>query len=152
MKWTSMVAVTALLLGVLAGCNTLGRQPSLTAPTIAPPALKAGDTAIITVQLEDRFGIVEVVRAVVKEDTRMKFDLTDDGAAPDKVADDGIWTLQVDVPFMAPPGDFALVLTAYDVEGEEIPVKNEVGDREPLSTTCTFTVAGQTTKPLTDKK
>ncbi len=137
--------VWVLALGVCVvagvGCNAQSRQPRLVDATITPARLQPGDTAVITVQVErDRFGIVDQVRAVVREDRRMTFDLRDDGHLPDAEPGDGIWSLLVDVPFMAPPGEFTLELTAYDAAGQVISVRGPEGGEMPLSATCVFRV------------
>ncbi|MFO7973626.1 MAG: choice-of-anchor X domain-containing protein [Candidatus Hydrogenedentota bacterium] len=142
MKRSVCVCVIALMMmGVGSGCNAYRRQPRLTSATITPAQLQPGDTAVITVTVErDRFNIVDKVSAVVREDPRMKFDLKDDGTPPDEEAGDGVWSLLVDVPFMAPPGDFTLELTGYDEDGNVIPVLGPEGGEMPLSTTCVFSV------------
>ena len=108
-----LVCTTLVLLALAAGCNTMGRQPVMRQAFIEPPELKPGDSAVITVEIVDRFGIVDRVEGVVREDTRVKFKLRDDGLDPDEKAGDGIWSLRVDVPFQAPPGEFVLDVTAY---------------------------------------
>ena len=150
MRNTCIVWVLALAACSAAGmgCNLQGRQPRLVDATITPDRLQPGDTAVITVQVErDRFGIVDKVRAVVREDPRMTFDLKDDGQPPDAEAGDGIWTLLVDVPFMAPPGEFTLELTAYDAGGEVISVRGPEGGEMPLSATCIFRVEHAVPEP-----
>jgi hypothetical protein len=141
MKRMVWVSVIALMIVVSIGCNAQRRQPRLTSATITPAQLNPGDTAVITVTVErDRFNIVNKVSAVVREDPRIKFDLNDDGNPPDEEAGDGVWSLLVDVPFMAPPGDFTLELMGYDEEGGVISVLGPEGGEMPLSTTCAFSV------------
>ncbi len=141
MKRIVCILGLALLVALGIGCNAQSRQPRLTSATITPAQLRPGDTAIITVQVErDRFDIVASVSAVVREDRRMKFALRDDGNPPDAEARDGVWSLLVDVPFMAPPGEFTLEFTGYDAEGNIISVLGPGGGEMPLSTTCLFSV------------
>jgi len=115
------------------GCNTMGRQPKLQNATIEPAALKPGDSAVITVSVVDKYKIVQRVVATVVEDQRMKFKLRDDGTAPDAKAGDGIWTYPVKVPFMAPPGNFTLEITAYNSKGEAITVRKGGKETGPLT-------------------
>lgn len=130
------VCVVALgVLTVLSGCNTFPNRPEMTSAGIAPPQLKPGDTAIIHATIQDRFGIVHRVEGVVKEDPSITFKLKDDGVAPDKEAGDGTWTLQVDVPFNAPPGDFELTLKAYDSDGDPVLIPDQDGEAIALSAT-----------------
>lgn len=133
------------LVCMLAGCSTLPKQPEIVSAGINPPQLQPGDAAIIAVEIQDRFNIVHKVEGVVKEDTAIIFRLKDDGVAPDAKADDNIWTLQVDVPFNAPAGDFGLTLTAYDDKGEPILIHDANGDAVPLS--AAFGIAIQWPKP-----
>ncbi len=141
MKRIACVLVLTLLIATGLGCDAQRRQPRLTSATITPARLQPGDSAVITVTVErDRFAIVDQVCAVVQEDRRMRFDLKDDGNAPDVEARDGIWSLMVDVPFMAPPGSFTLEFMAYDVKGSVISVTGPQGGGVPLSTTCVFSV------------
>jgi len=142
MKRIVCISVIALMSVVGMGCNAQRRQPRLTSATITPAQLKPGDSAVITVIVErDRFDIVDKVSALVREDPRIKFDLKDDGNnLPDEEAGDGIWSLLVDVPFMAPPGDFTLEFKGYDEDGDVIPVLGPEGGEMPLSTTCLFSV------------
>lgn len=141
MRVITIIAAGLAVAAALSGCSTYGRQPRLSEAAIAPAQLRPGDTAVISIKVEnDRFDIVERVRAAVREDPRMKFDLRDDGQPPDAVAGDGVWTLPVDVPFIAPPGEFTLDITAYDAGGNPIPVKGPEGAVTPLTQTAVFRV------------
>jgi len=128
------VALT-LFSAIVSGCATIPRQPAIAQAAIEPRVLNPGDTAIVTVELDDRFDIVERVQGVVQEDTTITFNLTDDGAPPDAEAGDNVWTLQVDVPFQAPPGNFTMEVTGYNSDGEVVLVDGEEGETVPLSTT-----------------
>ena len=140
MKRFAGVSAAILLAVAMAGCNTMGRQPKLQDATINPVALKPGDNAAITVKVVDKHKIVQRVVATVAEDQRMKFKLRDDGAAPDEKAGDGIWSYSVRVPFMAPPGNFTLEITAYNAKGEAINVKKGQKEIGPLTATCTWSI------------
>ena len=130
----SAIVFSCIFLSVLtAGCATSSRQPSMKAARISPQHLEPGDTAIITVDVLDRFDIVKRVEGVVKEDRTITFKLRDDGVTPDKRAGDDTWTIQVDVPFNAPPGGFEFEVIAYNADGEVIVVHDELGEAAPLS-------------------
>jgi hypothetical protein len=101
---------------------------------IMPAALKPGETAVITVQVDDKFKIVRRVEGVVKEDRTITFHFVDTGVAPDVKAGDGVWTIQVDVPFNAPPGTFEFEVTGYDEDGEAIVIEDENDEAAPLTT------------------
>ncbi|GMW00341.1 MAG: hypothetical protein AMXMBFR84_14790 [Candidatus Hydrogenedentota bacterium] len=114
------------------GCNTLGRQPQMSEAAIVPAALKPGESAVISAKITDKQRIVDRVVAIVKEDTRMKLMLKDDGLAPDAKAGDGVWTVEVEVPFMAAPGKYTLEITAFNREGGVINVKQADKSEGPL--------------------
>ena len=100
-----------------------------------PDNLKPGDTAVISVKIEDKFHVVSRVEGVVKEDRTLTFHFEDNGIAPDDKAGDGIWTIQVDVPFNAPPGDFTFEVSGYDSNGKLLVVEDKKGEAAPLATT-----------------
>ncbi|MCP4644208.1 MAG: hypothetical protein GY851_27445 [bacterium] len=156
MKRKVLVTAIALMGMVLAGCGTLSRQPQMRDAVLARPdvavrdangetkadvsgVLKPGDSGVLTVRVEDRHRIVSRVVGVVREDTRIKFVLKDDGVGADEMPGDGIWSLQVDVPFLAPPGEYTLELAAQRSNGENVRVKTEEGV-VPLQTTCRFVI------------
>jgi len=126
-----IVALAALLLG----CNTLSGVPAMSNLMIQPAELNPGDTAIITVQVSDRHALIDRIEGIVKGHPEITFKLRDDGEAPDEKAQDGTWTLQVDVPFQAPPGEFVLELTAYRSDGQPVPVRDGAGNVVPLQQT-----------------
>jgi hypothetical protein len=136
MKRLGMRLALIIVLVFAAGCATMGkRQPELARAAIAPAQLKPGDTAIVTVQVEqDGHHLVHRIEGVVKDSPAIKFKLRDDGVDPDQKAGDGLWTLQVDVPFQAAPGDFVLELTAYRADGAALAVHRE-GSTGPLTAT-----------------
>ena len=114
---------------------------------ILPADLEPGDTAVITVRVEDKFGVVRRVEGVVKEDRTVKFNFLDNGVSPDADAGDEIWTVQVDVPFNAPPGTFEFEVTGYDGEDEVVVVEDEHGEAAPLQTSFTLDIRYPDTPP-----
>ncbi len=124
--------VLVFVLMAVSGCNTLSRQPQITSATINPQTLHPGQSAVITLAVKDRHRIIERIEGVVLEDPRATFKLRDDGEAPDEKAGDNVWSMQVDVPFQAPPGEFRLEFTAYDKEGTAITVRNKDNRVTPL--------------------
>jgi len=113
-----------VLIGMLVGCNTAGRQPKLENAVISPAELKPGETAIISVNVVDRHDVVKRVEGLVQEEPSIRLKLRDDGSEPDAKAGDNVWTLQVDVPEQAPPGTFMLELMAYRSDGTPVPVRD----------------------------
>lgn len=127
----SLLSITAVL---GSGCASLNGQPAIENAYIMPGDLQPGDTAVITVEIKDKFDIVKRVEGVVKEDRTITFEFQDNGVPPDEKAGDGIWTIQVDVPFNAPPGEFHFEVTAYDGDGNVIVVEDKEGEAAPLTT------------------
>ncbi|HEX71804.1 MAG TPA: hypothetical protein ENN65_00595 [Candidatus Hydrogenedentes bacterium] len=116
----------------LAGCHTFSGVPHMKNALITPEELKPGDTALISVQVKDRHDIVRRVQGVVVEEPRIVFNLRDDGASGDKKAKDGVWSLAVQVPFQAPPGEYLLELTALRSDGTPVPIRDKRGNVSPL--------------------
>ena len=131
---TFSYSMCVLMLVVLSGCVSGSRRPSIQHATITPADLKPGDVAVITIKINDHFGVVKSVEGIIKEDATIKFSLKDDGIDPDEEADDGIWSMKVEVPFNAPPGDFNFEAQAYDESHEIVVIRDENGDTAPLST------------------
>ena len=130
----------AALVAVCAGCATMTGQPKMSAASILPAELKPGDSAVITVAIRDKFHVVKRVEGVVKEDRTIKFNFTDDGVPPDAAAHDGVWTIQVDVPFNAPPGHFEFEVSGYDERGEVVVVDDKQHESAPLSTSASLVI------------
>lgn len=141
MRQLGVALAIVLMAATVMGCNSLGRQPRLENASISPASLMPEQSAVITVKVVDKHDIVDRVVGVVLEDPRMKFPLRDDGVAPDQEADDNVWSLQVDVPFGAPPGQFTLELTAFNSKGDAIVVRKSKNEEGPLTTSCTLVIA-----------
>jgi len=122
----------ALVLVALPGCNTFSRQPRITSATINPAVLRPGESAVISLAVKDRHRIITRVEGVIVDAPDTTFALRDDGAAPDEKAGDNVWSMQVDVPFQAPPGEFKLEFTAYDKTGTPITVRTKESGVIPL--------------------
>ena len=138
---SGLTASLLLLVVVVAGCNTVARIPAFRSAEISPPELMPGASALITAEVADRFKIVHRVEGALKEYPNKKLKLHDDGLPPDTKAGDGIWSLQVDVPFQAPPGAFILELTAYNSKGDVIIVPGPDGNDVPLMSTCKVVIS-----------
>jgi hypothetical protein len=130
------ILIVSVLVGA-SGCVT-SHQPSLFNAMMMPVDLKPGDTALITVVVDDRFGLVNEVSGIVKEDKTITFNFRDDGTQGDEKADDNIWSMKVDVPFNAPPGGFTFEITAFDSNGNPIIVRDE--NKEVMTMSTTFTL------------
>ena len=134
MKKINSYLVLAGCLAILTGCTTLPKQPAIEHASIEPSILNPGDAAIITVTFQDQFDIISRVEGVMKEDTTISFKLMDDGVDPDVEAGDNIWTMKVEVPFNAPPGEFTFEAQALDSNHQVIVVHDKNGEAAPLQT------------------
>lgn len=123
----SLFVACCLAVAVLSGCNTLAGQPQISHASIEPDILEPGASAVIALEIKDRHRSVQRIEGVVLEDPRIAFLLRDDGIAPDEEAGDGVWSMQVDVPFQAPPGEFTLEFTAYGPDGLPVSVRDDQG-------------------------
>ena len=139
------ILMLSVLVG-LQGCVT-PHQPSLSKASMTPSDLKPGDTALVTVVVDDRFGLVNEVSGVVQEDKTIMFNFRDDGREGDETANDQVWSMKVDVPFNAPPGGFTFEITAYDVNGNPIIVRDENKEAATMSTSFTLEI----TYPVTEE-
>ena len=137
MRYYTIGIVFLTLMSLAAGCATMGNQPAMSGASLDPPELTPGDSAILTVKVHDKYNIVRNVVGVIEgyEDVAEKLELRDDGIEPDAKAGDGIWSLEVDAPFLAPPGSFNILITAYDDQGRPVRVRTMKGPA-PLVQTC----------------
>jgi hypothetical protein len=130
-----ILLTTLVALGTLSGCNTIAGQPSIREATIKPNELTPGGTALVTMAISDKHGVVDRVEGVVQEDDRITLKLRDDGEGPDETAGDNVWSLDVEVPPTAPPGEFILELTAFRSDGLPVQIRDKGGNVSTLSAT-----------------
>ncbi len=135
----------ALSMVLLVGCQTLSGQPEFRQANIAPKSLRPGDTAIITIKVEDRHQVISRIEGFVHGYPTIVLRLRDDGVEPDEIAKDGIWTMRVDVPygFEGPPGEFELEFTAYRSDGLPVEVRLDDGTVTPLTKTIPLLIEYQ---------
>ena len=138
-RWFAATAAVLVAVSLL-GCPPGQRQPELRDARITPNELKPGDSALITVEVVDRFDIVDRVTLVVNEAEGMSLDLHDDGLEGDVRADDGIWSFWVEVPLTAPPGSYDFTMTAYIDKGNVVLVRDKQGNSVPLTAAFTCTI------------
>jgi len=134
------IALVGLAFAVLSACATSSRVPAITSASIRPATLQPGQTAVIQVDVNDLHGIVDSIEGSLPDYPDRTFKLRDDGASPDLEADDGIWTMEVSVPFTASPGEYTIRFTALDDEGRAITVKNDEGQVVDLNTVLTVSI------------
>ncbi len=127
-------------LPLITGCNSLGGVPKIVDAAISPLALHPGDTALVTIDVRDKNEIVAGIVGVIDEEPSRKLKLHDDGEEGDVKADDGTWSLAVQVPLQAPPGTFNLTFTAYRSDGVAVPIRNDDGTIDSLSVHMPLTI------------
>jgi len=130
------ISLLVLTLGAaaVAGCNTMGAQPSLERAQMSPSQLTPGGSALITVEPRDRDGIIHRIEGRILEDPRQELVLNDEGRDGDLVAGDGIWSLEVDVPPSALGGNYTVEFTAFRRDGTPVPIRDQAGNVSPLTT------------------
>lgn len=135
-----LLAFAGTVLVLTSGCASLNKQPTMRNAVVQPSVLKPGESATITVKVDDRHKIVNRVVAIAKDYPQMKLPLRDDGQVYDVEAGDGVWTAGIDVDFMAPPGEFELVIAAFRSDGEPIVVNTKDKGDAPLAVSAKVTV------------
>jgi len=123
---------------VAPGCAT--RKLAFTNATVTPIEVAVGKSAVLTVSISDARGTVNSVVATVREMPEMAIQMFDDGLEGDETADDGVWSLRLDVPPTAAPGTYHFDIRAYDESGAEIIVKRDTGVYVPLSIGTSVTI------------
>lgn len=137
-RMIQIVCVMALVV-VCIGCAT-NSQPVMSSAQVEPENLNPGTTAILSVNIKDRYAIVSRIEGYIMEEPDIKLVFNDKGEEGDVKAGDGVWSLAVDVPQEAPPGDFVLELTAYNSKGEEINIREKGGEVKVLSTNLNISI------------
>lgn len=118
---------------IVAGCNTLSGPPEIRQVSLNPSNLHPGDVAVLRVEVRDPDNIIDRVEGVVRDAPETVFRLRDDTG-------DGVWTMEVNVPFDAPPGEFVLDLVAYRRDGTPVPVRDAQGNVVELRAAHPFVV------------
>lgn len=126
------VALVVLLLGAVSGCATTGRL-AMTDAKVVPAKVAPGDEAVVCVTVIDPKGIVSEVIGTVREYPEFSFPLNDDGEEGDETAEDGIWSLGIEVPAEAPPGVYNWDFEAYDANGNLVKATSETGEEKVLT-------------------
>jgi len=127
------VALVGLIVALVSGCATTGQQPELVDAKVVPAKASPGDKTLVQVELVDPQGVVSVVVATVREFPQMSLDLKDNGENGDAVAGDGIWSCAMEVPAIAPAGEYTWDFEAYDAAINPVQVTGEGGETVPLT-------------------
>jgi len=130
------VALVGLIIALVSGCATT-EQPALVDAKLVPPKVSPGEKTLVQVKLVDPQGIVSIVVATVREFPQISFDLNDQGEYGDAVAGDGIWSYTMDVPSVAPSGEYTWDFEAYDAAVNPVKVTGESGETVPLTAEAT---------------
>ena len=133
MKFYVLAVAALAAMPLLAGCNSMGGVPQFVGAVISPIELHPGDTALVTIDVKDKNGIIDAISGVIDEEPSRSLKLHDDGQEGDLKAGDSTWSLAVKVPLQAPPGTFNLTFTAYRSDGVAVPVRGNDGTIESLA-------------------
>jgi hypothetical protein len=90
---------------------------TLGAPDLAPRPVAPGETLTVVMPVNDPRGRIDTIGAGIRGIDGGTFDLYDNGTRGDETAADADWTGVFTVPDGAAPGDYALSITAYDING-----------------------------------
>ena len=137
MNWKSF-GLILILVAIIAGCSgTLALKDAMVDPGKVAP----GDAATVQVKVDDPDGVVADVTATVREYPQIVLDLKDDGKDVDKVAEDGIWSVNINVPFDTQSGTYNWDFKAYDVNGKVLKITNDDGNEVTLKAEAAVEVA-----------
>jgi hypothetical protein len=127
MKKTGLILMA---LALMLGCA--GQRLMMMDAMMDPVKVSPGDVATVRVKVVDTKGVVAFVTATVREAPDIALDLNDNGEEGDEVAGDGIWSMEVDVPWDAPAGKYNWDFEAFDAD--RVPVYITVEGKETLLT------------------
>ena len=128
------VAFVGLIVALVSGCATTGqRQPAFVDAKVVPAKASPGDKTLVQVKLVDPQGVVSIVVATVREFSQVSLELKDNGENGDAVAGDGIWSCAMEVPAIAPAGEYNWDFEAYDAAVNPVEVTGEGGETVPLT-------------------
>ena len=98
--------------------------------------IKAGEKGVLSLNTVDTESKIARISIVVREYPEYTLELNDNGENGDVKAKDGIWSVEINVPYDAPNQKFNLDGSVYDSNGNPIMTKSETGEETKL----TFTV------------
>ncbi len=120
MKKTGLILMTLVL---VFGCA--GQRLMMMDAAMDPVKVSPGDVATVRVKVVDTKGVVASVTATVREAQEIVLDLNDNGEEGDEVAGDGIWSMDIDIPWDAPAGTYNWDFEAFDADRVPLTVKVE---------------------------
>lgn len=105
-------------------------------------SLAPGETTRLSVAVEDPRMLMDTMtaRLEISDDTRLLYDLLDDGTRGDETAGDGVWSTILSIPAGIAEGDYKLVITPYDAYGAPIMYKDEHGTSQTIAATTRINV------------
>ena len=107
---------------------------------IQTPAVKRGESAILTVRFEGPSNQVISVKAVVREAPQNIYVFNDNGRNGDDLAGDNIWTTRLDVVLNADPGEYHLDIRAFDMNWNPIFLSGTMKEGRGKQGSITLTV------------
>ena len=112
-----------MVLVLIIGCA--GQRLLMMDAATDPVKVSPGDVATVRVKVVDTKGVVASVTATVREAPEIVLDLNDNGEEGDKVAGDGIWSMDIDIPWDAPAGMYNWDFEAFDADRVPVYIKVE---------------------------
>ena len=107
------------------------RPAKLFAPQLPDEKLIPGKPALVTVAVRDDRNEVDTL-AIQVVGTNLNTDLYDDGTHGDVKARDGVWSVTLTPMETTPAGHYALIVTAFDRNGQTLRVPDSDGVKQPL--------------------
>ena len=105
--------------------------------SIAPViSIKAGEKGIISLKVIDAENKIAKISITPREHTEYAFELNDNGETGDGYADDGVWSMEIEVPYDAPADIYYLDCEFYGSDGSPVMTKSKTGE----STKLTYTI------------
>ena len=115
-------------------------QLSISDVKFTPEKISKGEKLLLTVKVEDSEKIISNIMGVLRRDKSYKFELNDDGKSGDKNPNDGIWSLEYQIPNNAPARTYTVDFYAYDKDGKKIMKIEEDGSKNHLSAVASVRV------------
>ena len=117
------VSVITLILFLFFVFDKLTAQISVLPAT----SVKPGEKAVLSVNVIDTDSKIAKILMVVRKYPEYTYVLNDNGENGDVRAKDGIWSIEIQVPYDATPGKYNLDCELYDGDGNSIITKSETG-------------------------
>lgn len=106
---------------------------NFTGATISPQKVKAGKSTLLSAEISDPDRRVDTVEASLKGHTQTWIDLYDNGTRGDVISGDGTWSVLLAVPESAAGGQYSIIFSAYDTNGDPVQLTTSSGKKVPMT-------------------